>query len=140
MAKPPMRPGPLARLITNFMNSLTKGRHIDAKSKVIGEDMFGNRYYEIPADPQRGRRRPRRWFTNEQSGHHDIRDTSKIEGHDREMPAEWESWLRFRRDEPPTERQVLQSYALADLKKVLNNEVIKFVSFLSHLHLVEKRC
>ena len=41
-------------------------------------------------------------------------------GFDAEIPSEWESWLRHRRDDPPTEKQVLQSYALADLKKVKN--------------------
>ena len=28
-------------------------------------------------------------------------------GFDAEMPAEWESWLRHRRDDPPTDEQVI---------------------------------
>ena len=119
MAKPPMRPGVIARLATNFWNSIVKGRQIDTASKVVGEDILGNRYYEIPADPSRGRRRGRRWFTNEVSKHHDPRGHETVDGFDSEIPTEWESWLRFRRDEPPTEQQVLQSFALADLKKVI---------------------
>ena len=119
MSGPPVRPGPLARLVTNFWRSL-KGRHIDGKATVVGEDVLGNKYYEIPAEPSLGRRRPRRWFTNSASGHQDIRDTTKgFVGFDAEVPAEWDSWLRFRRDTPPTNQQVLQSLALADLKKVI---------------------
>ena len=118
MAKPPMRPGVLTRAFTNFWNSIRHGRHLDQKAIVIGEDIFGNRYYEIPADPSRGKRRPRRWFTNEASKHHDPREHSNVDGFDKNIPTEWESWLRFRRDAPPTEQQVLQSLALADLKKV----------------------
>ena len=118
MAKPPMRPGVLSRLATNFWNSLRYGRHMDQKSVVIGEDIFGNRYHEIPADPRRGRRRGRRWYTNAISNHNDPRDHSTVAGFDKDIPSEWESWLRFRRDAPPTEQQVLQSLALADLKKV----------------------
>ena len=119
MAKPPVRPGVMARLATNFWNSIVRGRHLDQATKVVGEDIFGNRYYEIPADPSRGKRRGRRWFTNEASKHHDPRNHESTVGFDNEIPSEWDSWLRFRRDEPPTQQQVLQSYALAELKKVL---------------------
>merc|ERR1719228_1976462 len=107
----------MARLATNFWNSLVRGRHLDQATKVVGEDIFGNRYYEIPADPSRGKRRGRRWFTNEGSKYHDPRDHTNIQGFDSEIPSEWDSWLRFRRDMPPTEQQILQSYALAELKK-----------------------
>ena len=65
----------------------------------------------------RGRRRPRRWYSNIESGHQDFTTMNPV-GFDAEIPSEWESWLRHRRDDPPTEKQVLQSYALADLKKV----------------------
>merc|ERR1712241_1099856 len=90
---------------------------MDDASKVIGTDIFGNRYYEIPADPSRGKRRGRRWFTSPTSGHHDPRNTEITQGFDSEIPSEWDSWLRFRRDMPPTEQQILQSYALAEMKK-----------------------
>lgn len=123
MAKPPMRPGVLSRLWTNFSNSLKRGRQIDDKSNIVGEDMFGNRYYEIPAEPSRGRRRPRRWYTNEETKHHDVRDATHTGGFDAEIPSEWESWLRHRRDAPPTNDMILQSYALADMKKVHAKEI-----------------
>jgi NADH dehydrogenase [ubiquinone] 1 alpha subcomplex assembly factor 2 len=66
----------------------------------------------------RGKKRARRWFTHVSGGHVDHRGTPDTAGFDNELPAEWESWLRHRRDDPPTESQVLQGYALADLKKV----------------------
>eukprot|EP00093_Oithona_nana_P007446 07446.XXX_347454_346845_1 [CDS] Oithona nana genome sequencing. len=112
-----VRPGPLARLVTNFMNSLKNGRHIDSKSQVVGEDYIGNRYFEIPADPSHGKRRPRRWFTSPASNYHDPRGSNITEGFDNEVPSEWESWLRNRRELPPTEAEILQSFAIADLKK-----------------------
>merc|ERR1711862_600720 len=93
------------------------GRQLDQEVKVIGNDIFGNRYYEIPADPSRGKRRGRRWFTHESSNHQDPRIHTNVDGFDNEIPSEWDSWLRFRRDDPPTAKQVLQSYAIADLKK-----------------------
>ena len=29
-------------------------------------------------------------------------------GFDNDLPSEWESWLRFRRDDPPTDQEVLK--------------------------------
>ena len=126
MAKPPVRPGPFARLVTNFLNSWKKGRHIDSQAQVVGEDFLGNRYYEIPADPSRGKRRPRRWYTSTASNYHDPRGSNIAEGFDNEVPSEWESWLRNRREVPPTESEIVQSYAIADLKKV--EETMLFIS------------
>lgn len=54
---------------------------------LMGEDYFGNKYFEIPANPNIGKRRPERWF--EPSGDRDA--------FDRELTAEWEAWLRHRR-------------------------------------------
>ena len=135
MAKPPVRPGVMARLATNFWNSIFRGRQLDQATKVVGDDIFGNRYYEIPADPSRGKRRGRRWFTNEASKHHDPRNHESTVGFDNEIPSEWDSWLRFRRDEPPTQQQVLQSYALAELKKVIYAVKIKHYEKHADLHM-----
>lgn len=57
------------------------------RGNLIGEDYFGNKYFEIPADPRIGKRRAERWF--EPAG-----DREEFE---RELTAEWESWLRGRR-------------------------------------------
>ena len=67
-----------------------------------------------------GRRRPRRWFSNEVTNHKDPKNSSNdTAGFDAEIPSEWESWLRHRRDDPPTIHQLIQSQALADIKKVI---------------------
>ena len=42
----------LTRIFQNFMNSLTKGRQMDNKAKLVGQDFLGNKYFEIPADPR----------------------------------------------------------------------------------------
>jgi hypothetical protein len=77
---------PLIRIIIqNFLNSF-KPRQIRGDLK--GEDYLGNKYYEIPADPSRGKRKPSRWF--EPPG-------KPEDDHGHELTAEWESWLRGRR-------------------------------------------
>ena len=140
-----VRPGPLARLVTNFMNSLKNGRHIDSKPQVVGEDYIGNRYYEIPANPSHGKRRPRRWYTSPASNYHDPRGSNITEGFDNEVPSEWESWLRNRRELPPSDAEILQSYAIADLKKVKEDKQqvlsasLKFIFFYYFLGLEKRR-
>ena len=54
----------------------------------MGEDYYGNKYFEIAANPSIGKRKPERWF--EPSG-------EDKEIFDQERTAEWESWLRGRR-------------------------------------------
>lgn len=88
-------------VLNNFIKSL-KPR---VKEKPIGVDTQGNRYFEIPADPQGGRRLPRRWFVpvNEETG----------------VPTpEWSQWLRGRRAEPPTNEEIAYNEAIASMKKV----------------------
>ena len=71
MAKPPVRPGYLTRIASGFWNSIKPnwsrftGRYgrDDTETRIVGQDMFGNQYYETAANPQKGRRRPRRWYT-----------------------------------------------------------------------------
>lgn len=85
----------------NFIKSL-KPKVIE---KPIGSDAQGNRYFEIPADPQGGRRLPRRWFVpiNEETG---------------TPTPEWSQWLRGRRAEPPTNEEIAYNEAIASMKKV----------------------
>lgn len=85
----------------NFLKSLKP----KAEEKSIGSDAQGNRYFEIPADPQGGRRLPRRWFVpvDEETG----------------IPTpEWSQWLRGRRAEPPTPEEIAYNKAIACMKKV----------------------
>ena len=74
------------------------------------QDPYGNSYYELPAQPQLGKRRPSRWYNTADITHTEAETgpSEKWGGFDAELPAEWESWLRHRRPEPPTEKEVLQ--------------------------------
>ncbi|KAL8577687.1 hypothetical protein ACOMHN_060798 [Nucella lapillus] len=70
--------------------------------KFVGEDHLGNRYYEKDADVATNRRRSR-WV--ESRGQE---DPSFIP----EVPNEWESWLRRRRDIPPTQEELDRNYVM----------------------------
>lgn len=70
---------------TNFKRSFAP---LKREGNLIGRDYFGNKYFEKPARPEIGKRRPERWF--EPSENMD-------ENFDKELTAEWESWLRHRR-------------------------------------------
>ncbi|XP_050421421.1 NADH dehydrogenase [ubiquinone] 1 alpha subcomplex assembly factor 2 [Adelges cooleyi] len=98
----PPRERHLWRIVfNNFVKSLMP----KAAEKPIGSDAQGNKYYEIPADPQGGRRLPRRWFVpvDEETG----------------VPTpEWSQWLRGRRLEPPTKEEIACNEAIAEMKKV----------------------
>lgn len=73
------------------------------RAKLIGEDYYGTKYYE---KPNPSGRKSARYFV----------PVTK-ENHEQEMPAEWESWLRFRRREPPTQEEVEKNYQIAMQKK-----------------------
>lgn len=102
MAQPPPRRVYLAILI-NLINSL-KPRQFRGNHK--GTDYFGNKYFEIPANPAGGKRRASRWF-----------EPPDKENFEQEMPAEWEAWLRGRRQEPPSEEEVMRNLAIMEMKK-----------------------
>ena len=120
MAAPQGR-GLIQNIFKNFINSIRagyKGSSVQGSAgQIMGQDPFGNKYYEIPADPQRGKRRASRWYESPETGQKDVIGRDVTAGYDAEIPAEWESWLRHRRDEPPTPEAVYNSLALADLKK-----------------------
>uniref|UniRef100_A0A7R9H9I3 NADH dehydrogenase [ubiquinone] 1 alpha subcomplex assembly factor 2 n=1 Tax=Timema poppense TaxID=170557 RepID=A0A7R9H9I3_TIMPO len=93
----------LAMIIRNFVNSL---RPKQIKGDKIGKDYLGNNYFEIPPNPQIGKRRAERWFT-----------PKNPENFEQEIPAEWEAWLRGRRNDPPLEEEVMRNFAISQLKK-----------------------
>lgn len=73
---------PLFRIIfQNFINSFKPRKW---SGTLVGEDYFGNKFYEIP--PKDGNIRRQRWF-----------EPPEKENHEQEMAAEWEAWLRGRR-------------------------------------------
>ncbi|XP_046402294.1 NADH dehydrogenase [ubiquinone] 1 alpha subcomplex assembly factor 2 [Ischnura elegans] len=93
----------IGTIVKNFIQSF-KPRQL--KGNFAGKDYFGNKYYEIPADPQRGRRKPSRWF-----------EPLDKEEYCQELPAEWEAWLRGRRDFAPTEEELQKNLELMRMKK-----------------------
>lgn len=76
-----------------------------ARRKLIGEDYYGTKYYEEEIRYS-SRKRPPRYFV-----------PVNKEDFEQELPAEWESWLRYRRKEPPTQEEIETSYQLAVTKK-----------------------
>ena len=49
-----------------------------------------------------------RWYNTAETERAEIIDKDLWAGFDSNLPAEWESWLRFRRTEPPTDDEVLK--------------------------------
>lgn len=91
-------------LFKTFVNSL-KPRKFSGDFR--GIDYYGNKYYEIPADPSVGRRKASRWFEPE----------GGEKNFDSPLPAEWEAWLRGRRKEPPSEEELAKNLAIMEMKK-----------------------
>lgn len=88
----------------HFINSF-KPRKISGV--FAGDDYHGNKYYEIPADPSRGKRTPKRWYVPPVNMRYDQEN----------MPAEWDAWLRNRRSEPPSESELKENLSIATMKK-----------------------
>jgi NADH:ubiquinone oxidoreductase subunit len=81
------------KLIFTWWNGATIGIHntVKRRGRLVGEDAFGNRYYEARDDRDSyDRGRPRRWVI-----YRGYADASKV-------PAEWHGWLHYTFDEPPT--------------------------------------
>jgi len=60
----------------------------------VGKDNLGNKYFESKKDEASGRRY-KRWY-----------EPFNKEKFDQEVPVEWEAWLRYRRNVPPTEEEI----------------------------------
>lgn len=58
------------------------------KSRLVGHDSYGNRYYEEKKSKVSSDCKPRRWVIYK--GYH---EASKV-------PPEWHAWLHYRADEP----------------------------------------
>lgn len=112
MARPPSR-DVFAILLKNFIKSFTWLKPKQIFGTLRGTDYFGNTYYEISGDRSIGKRR-QRWFEPPQK-----------ENFEQEVPAEWESWLRGRREEIPTEEEIKKSVAIMQIKQKNAIEVEK---------------
>lgn len=88
-----------------FKQSLRRTPRTAQFGEYKGEDYMGNKYYELSARPDVGRRKPSRWFE------------SKNKDLMQEIPIEWESWLRNRRDNVPTNEEIIRNRAISEMKK-----------------------
>lgn len=78
----------------------------------VGRDYLGNVYWEQPPDPVKGRTKFKRWYFPQSD-----------DDWDRPIPPEWESWLRYRRPDPPSEEEINRNIAIAQLKKIRAKEI-----------------
>ncbi|XP_075527449.1 NADH dehydrogenase [ubiquinone] 1 alpha subcomplex assembly factor 2 isoform X2 [Dermacentor variabilis] len=95
--------GVIVRIWNNFLSSITTKQ---SPHREVGRDHFGNKYFEIAADPSRGKRKPRRWFEPR------IKDNFSAD-----MPPEWEAWLQARRASPPTQEEIAHNEAIKKSKQ-----------------------
>lgn len=65
--------------------------HTWLKGKLVGEDEFGNKYYELRKAPKTGRRT--RWVI-----YNGLAEASKV-------PAQWHGWLHYTHSEPMSAEQ-----------------------------------
>lgn len=86
----------------NFISSL---KPQFARRKLMGEDYYGTKYYEEDIRNSRRSKAPRYFVPVNK------------DNFEQELPAEWESWLRYRRKDPPTPEEIEASYQLAMIKK-----------------------
>jgi NADH:ubiquinone oxidoreductase subunit len=80
--------------IFTWWNGATPGIHftVSRRATLVGQDDFGNRYYEAKDDRDSyDRGRKRRWVI-----YQGYADASKV-------PAEWHGWLHYTFDELPTQ-------------------------------------
>ncbi|XP_054931542.1 NADH dehydrogenase [ubiquinone] 1 alpha subcomplex assembly factor 2 isoform X2 [Dermacentor andersoni] len=105
--------GIIVRIWNNFLSSITTKQ---SPHREVGRDHFGNKYFEIAADPSRGKRKPRRWFEPR------IKDNFSAD-----MPPEWEAWLRARRAFPPTQEWQHPGLTI---------NATKYAPYLTYQHLV----
>ncbi|XP_043503662.1 NADH dehydrogenase [ubiquinone] 1 alpha subcomplex assembly factor 2 [Polistes fuscatus] len=82
------------------------------RPKLMGEDYYGTKYYEVAVKATSKKKLPSRYFKS-------INDDFE-----QELPAEWEAWLRYRRKEPPTFEEIEKNYKIAMIKK-MNAEKIE---------------
>lgn len=94
--------GLFRQIFNEFVASLTPNF---ARRKLMGEDYFGTKYFEIP--PRKGSLKKA------------ARSFEPVNKNDfsQEIPAEWEAWLRNRRREPPTKEELEKNYEIILMKR-----------------------
>lgn len=89
-------------IFRDFLASITP---TFTRRKLVGEDFFGTKYYEIPRSSTSRFKKPARYF-------------QPVNDFDQEIPPEWEAWLRHRRKEPPTLEEIETNYKMVVNKKL----------------------
>lgn len=101
----------LGFIFRNFINSLRPRR---ISGDYVGKDYYGNKYYEIPPNPKIGKRKATRWFVPQTTDKYDFVH---------EVSPEWETWLRGRRKEPPTEEELIKNLEMIKQKQENAREI-----------------
>lgn len=96
-------------LFSSFVKSL---KFRSFKTVMVGEDHAGNKYYEAPLDIQSNKKYPKRWYEPKENA-----------DWQQDLPAEWEAWLRGRRQSPPSDDEINQNLAIAQMKKQKGDEL-----------------
>ncbi|GFY73964.1 mimitin, mitochondrial [Trichonephila inaurata madagascariensis] len=100
----------LRMIVTNFLKTF---KLLPPDGKLMGQDHLGNKYYEAASsNPHSMRKSKNRWF-----------EPKVEEDWQQNLPAEWEAWLRGRRQHAPTEEEVLHNLSIAQMKKVKGDEI-----------------
>ena len=94
----------MSRLVKAFGHILRYARTRDKGStRYVGKDHLGNLYFEV--ERHNNSYRPvRRFFTKSKDvqSFDDVVEAANV-------PPLWDAWLRFRRDQPPTEKELRDS-------------------------------
>lgn len=85
----------MSRLLKELFKKLTQSTSENARVRMIGKDQFGNTYYEETIGESRGMRKTKRSF-----------EPANLTRYDSPVPPEWNAWLNYRKEKPPTEQQI----------------------------------
>jgi NADH dehydrogenase [ubiquinone] 1 alpha subcomplex assembly factor 2 len=82
---------------------------------LVGEDQYGNTYYEKQPSSEASLRMTRRWI--KYPGTSDVddfkgADNARFVSFDSEIPVEWRAWLQMKRKSPPTIEEILRNEAI----------------------------
>ncbi|CAG2179485.1 unnamed protein product [Oppiella nova] len=96
-------------IINRFVDSL-RPKNLRSNVKHMGSDYLGNNYFENHSKQLfDAKSQPKRWF---KPPHEDLWD--------RELPPEWNSWLRQTRTDPPTTEEIEYNLSVERKKKELD--------------------
>lgn len=81
----------------------------------VGEDQYGNTYYEKQPSSEASLRMTRRWIkypgTNDSDDFQNA-DNARFVSFDSEIPVEWRAWLQKKRKSPPSIEEILRNEAI----------------------------